>query len=374
MTDSQMPQPSPQPDQAPAPEPAPVVPVVPEPPSRRPRAAQAQPIPGAPEPAYGTSAAAGPAVPVVPQPLPRKSYGWIVALVAVVLFAIVCLVGIGSCSSTLTAMSDPFASAAAEAPAITSDCIGIIELDGTIDYDGSLCSPEGLKDQLDRAEADRHIKAIVLRVNSGGGAATAGEEMAAYIRDFSKPVVVSSAGSNMSAAYEISSQADYIFVDESTFIGAIGTVIQTTNVGELLSKLGIQVDNITSADSKDSSYGTRALTEEERAHYQAMVDQVNEAFIQRVADGRGMDVEEVRELATGMPFTGVDAVDNGLADETGLLEDAVAKAAELAHSSTSDVVYLYSGSSSLSDLLDLVGESRASADAILGVLQEKALL
>ena len=72
-----------------------------------------------------------------------------------------------------------------------------------------------------------------------------------------------------------------------------------------------------SSDSKDSSYGTRPLTEEERAYYQTMVDQINETFIQTVAEGRGMTEDEVRALATGLTFTGMEAVENGLADEMG---------------------------------------------------------
>ena len=291
--------------------------------------------------------------------------------VAVVLMAVVCLVGIFSCSSTLTALSDPFSGPSSSQAPLASDAIGIIELDGSIAYDGSLCSPEGLKAQLDRAEANDHIKAVVLRVNSGGGTATAGEEMAAYVRDFPKPVVVSSAAINASAAYEISSQADYIYVAQTTSIGSIGTALQVTNVGELLEKLGISVENITSADSKDASYGTRPLTEEERAYYQAMVDQINGTFIKAVAEGRGMSEAEVRKLATGLPFTGIDAVGNGLADELGSLEDAVAKAASLAGSGTDETVYLYASSSNISSLLDLMSESRNDGRASLGALAEE---
>lgn len=334
------------------------------------------PGPGATQPGpaaapHGVGAAPAAAMPpLAPEPAPRRSRAWVVALVAVVMAAVVCVVGISSCTSAMRTLADPFGSLETGQQAISSDCIGIIELTGDIAYDGSLCSPEGLKEQLDRAEADRHIKAVVLRVNSGGGVATAGEEMAAYVRDFSKPIVVSSAASNMSAAYEISSQADYIFVDKSTFIGSIGTALQLTSVGELLDKLGISVDNITSAEAKDSTYGTRPLSAEERAYYQAIVDQVNETFIEAVAEGRGMDVEAVRKLATGMPFTGIDALSNGLADEEGLLEDAVDKAAELAGTATDDVVYLYSGSSSLSDLLDLMGEARAGSSLASGLAAE----
>ena len=246
----------------------------------------------------------------------------------------------------------------------------MITIDGTIDYDGSTASPEGLKAQLDRAENNPHIKAVVLRVNSGGGTATAGEEMASYVNDFSKPVVVSSASVNASAAYEISSQADYIFTAKTTAIGAIGTAMQVTDLSGLLDKLGISVENITSAESKDSSYGTRPLTEEERAYYQAMVDTINETFMETVASGRSLPIERVRELATGLTYTGIDAIQNGLADEIGTREDAIAKAAELAGMRTYAVVSLEPESDDLSDLVGLLSSSKMSNEDLIERLKE----
>ena len=224
--------------------------------------------------------------------------------------------------------------------------------------------------QLDRAENNPHIKAVVLRVNSGGGTATAGEEMACYVNDFSKPVVVSSASVNASAAYEISSQADYIFTAKTTAIGAIGTAMQVTDLSGLLDKLGISVENITSAESKDSSYGTRPLTEEERAYYQAMVDTVNETFMEAVASGRSLPIDRVRELATGLTYTGIDAVQNGLADEIGTREDAIAKAAELAGMRTYTVVSLEPESDDLSDLVGLLSSSKMSNEDLIERLKE----
>lgn len=303
------------------------------------------------QPAYA-QAPAGPAAPA-----PKKGKGWIVALVAVILFFALMFFGMASCNATLGSVMNPFGTLAEDSMGgvTTSDSIGVIELGGTIQYDGTTCSPEGLKEQLDIAERDPLIKAVVLRVNSGGGVATAGEEMSTYIREFSKPVVVSSASMNASAAYEISSQADYIFTAKTTAIGAIGTVMQVTDISGLLDKLGISIENLTSADSKDSSYGTRALTEEERAYYLHQIEQINESFIQAVAEGRNMSVEEVRALATGLTFTGTDAVENGLADEVGTLEDAIMKAQELAGCTACDVVYLQPGTDDLSELLGLMG-------------------
>ncbi|MGI6045769.1 MAG: signal peptide peptidase SppA [Eggerthellaceae bacterium] len=310
--------------------------------------------PTPPQGAYAASPYGSPEYPVQPaSPVmePKKGKGWIVGLVAVILAFVLILFGIFSCSS---------ASSSSGLGLIEGDTIGVITIDGTIGYDGSTSSPEGLKEQLDVAAQDDRIKAVVLRVNSGGGTAAAGEEMSIYLRDFSKPVVVSSAAINASAAYEISSQADYIYVQKSSDVGAIGTALQVTDLSELLDKLGISVDNITSSNSKDSTYGTRALTKSERDHYQKMVDQINDNFIDTVAEGRHLNRETVEDLATGLTYTGTDAVDYGLADAIGTKEDALNKAAELAGISSYQVVDLEPQGSELESLLgDYLGNSNS---------------
>ena len=263
----------------------------------RPTAAYAAPA----QAPYGTAAGAVPAQ----QP---KRRGWIVGLAAVLTVLILGVATIGSCTSVFTSSMGAFSyESPSWADTVTGDTVGIINISGTIQYDGTTSSPEGLKSQLDAAEQNPHIKAVVLRVNSGGGVATAGEEMSTYIRDFSKPVVVSSAGN-------------------------------------------------------------RPLTEEERAWYQDQVDQINEVFINFVAEGRDMPVEDVRALATGLTFTGMDAVENGLADELGTQEAAVAKACELAGIADADTVYLQSSTSDLSRLLDIMG-TEDSLD-VSGTLKE----
>ena len=137
-----------------------------------------------------------------------------------------------------------------------------------------------------------------------------------------------------------------------------------------MTMLGISTEDITSAESKDSTYGTRKLTDEERAYYQAQVDQINETFIQTVADGRNMSVDEVRALATGLTFTGDDAVKNGLADEIGTKEDAIEYAAMLAgHSSDYETVNLRQHD--ISTLIDLISENKSiSADQLASALKE----
>ncbi len=317
--------------------------------------------------------------PYYPQQPQKKSRGWIVALVAVILVFLLIALTIGSCASVVGSSFGALdslggTSTSSEVDFLTSDAIGVIDIGGTIQYDGSTCSPEGLKSQLDIAANNAHIKGIVLRVDSGGGVATAGEEMATYVREFTektgKPVVVSSASLNASAAYEISSQADYIFTAKTTAIGGIGTVMQITDLSSLYEKLGISMENITSAESKDSSYGSRPLTEEERAYYQNMVNQTNEEFLQSVADGRGMTVDQVRTLATGLTFTGIEAVKNGLADEIGTREDAVSKAAQMANVTAYKTVSLKEKSADISGLLDLMMGQKMSADDVAKALKE----
>ena len=124
------------------------------------------PVPGAfQQPAYA--------------PPPRKSRGWIVALVAVLCVFALSAIGMVSCTSMFaSSMGSLGSGGASDLDYLTGDAVAVIDIEGTIQYDGTTCSPEGLKAQLDVAADNDHVKAVVLRVDSGGGTATAGEEMA----------------------------------------------------------------------------------------------------------------------------------------------------------------------------------------------------
>lgn len=288
--------------------------------------------------AGGFSAAA-----VAAKPLSPKK-GNAPLLVTILLLVLLIVAGIGSCVSGSTANSSSIS---------LGDKVAVIALDGTIQYDGSACSPEGFKMLLDEAENDPSIKAVVLRVNSGGGTATAGEEMTEYLKDFEKPVVVSTAAINASAAYEISSQADFIYAAQSSEVGSIGTIIELMDYSDLMGMLGINIDTISSAESKDSSYGIRELSDEEREHYQQMVDEINQMFIANVAEGRGVSERKVaNEWANGLTWTGKTAKEMGLVDEIGTLEDACDKAAELAGCEDAyETTELYFASTGIESLL-----------------------
>ena len=333
------------------------------------KAAQPQAPAGAPGSSQPASAyAAASHYQPAPAQKSKGGRGWIVAIVFIVLLFAFMAFCFKTCADSMSSLSDLGTSGGSSLSGLSGDAVAVLELDGTIQYDGSACSPEGLKKLLDEAQSNDYVKALVIRVNSGGGTATAGEEMAEYLRQFEKPVVVSSASINASAAYEISAQADYIYVAKSTEIGAIGTVMQVTDLSGLFEKLGIKMETIASADSKDSSYGYRPLTDDEREYYQNMIDQINDLFIENVAEGRHMDVEKVRKLATGLVFTGVDAVENGLADEVGTREDAIKKAAELAGISDYTTASLSFSTYDLSELAYLFGEDRSEAEELLELL------
>ena len=340
---------------------------------------------GAPEPPYASRVGAAPQPAAGPGPqyyasngaqpaaaaAPKKSHGWIVAIVVIAAIFLFAVISVASCSSMISSIATSSVGNEVQPKANT---VAVITLEGTIQYDGTSCSPEGLKTLLDRAAADENVIAVVLRVNSGGGTATAGEEMATYVRQFrestGKPVVVSSASINASAAYEISSQADYIYTAKTTEIGAIGTIMSTYDLSELMEKLGISVNLIASADSKDSSYGYRPLTDEERAYYQNMVNEINATFIENVAQGRSMTISQVEELATGLPFAGTTAVKNGIADEIGTLEDAVERAAHLAGASTYETYNLTLRTYDISSLTYLLSKNDVTLDQLSELLKE----
>ena len=217
--------------------------------------------------------------------------------------------------------------------------VAVIPLSGTItgDGQGTLLSlggitPDLVRDYLDRAASDANVKAIVLRVESPGGSAAASQEIARGIKSFKeetgKIVVVSMGDTAASGGYYISVYADKIVANPSTLTGSIGVISQFYYIDGLLEKLGLEMEVIKSGEYKDM--GLQPLSEEERQIMQAIIDDMYEDFVGAVAEGRDLDNNRVRELATGQPCTGNQALELGLVDELGGLEEAIELAAELA--------------------------------------------
>ena len=186
---------------------------------------------------------------------------------------------------------------------------------------------------LDKAAADKHVKAIVLRVNSPGGAVTASEIMtdAVMRAKKEKPLIVSMSGLAASAGYEISCNADCIVAQPTTITGSIGVFATIPEVSGLLSnKLGITTDTVATNRNSNGMTGIRPLSDDARALLQKNVEDFYKTFIGRVATGRNLKVEFVDSIARGRVWTGADAIKIGLVDTLGGLYTAVSIAAEKA--------------------------------------------
>lgn len=186
---------------------------------------------------------------------------------------------------------------------------------------------------LDKAAADKNVKAIVLRVNSPGGAVTASEIMtdAVMRAKKEKPLVVSMSGVAASAGYEISCNADCIVAQPTTITGSIGVFGAIPEIGNFLSnKLGITTDTVGTNRNSTGLSMMRPLSPDARAMMQRNIEDFYQTFIGRVAKGRNLKVEFVDSIARGRVWTGADAIKIGLVDTLGGLYTAVSIAAEKA--------------------------------------------
>jgi len=214
------------------------------------------------------------------------------------------------------------------------DTVAVIRLDGTISSapeDALMVqgiTPGRVVDLLEQA-ADPAIKAVVVSVNSPGGSVVASDEIYHALVKFDKPVVIWMGEMAASGGYYISCGGDYVFAHPDTLTGSIGVISQFLNAEELMQKVGVDAVVITSGPRKDIGSPFREMTEEEQALWKGIIDETYEGFVELVAQARDLPVEQVRELADGSVYTGRQALKLGLVDGVGMLDDAIAKAAEL---------------------------------------------
>lgn len=186
---------------------------------------------------------------------------------------------------------------------------------------------------LEELANDDNVKAVVIRINSGGGSAYASEQMWHQIDLLKKkkPVVISMGGMAASGGYYMSCNANYIFAEPTTLTGSIGIFGVIPNFSDLATnKLGLKFDEVKT--NRNALFGSQArmMNEEELTFLQGAITRGYHLFRQRVADGRKMTVDQVEQIAQGHVFTGEDALKIKLVDELGGLNKAVAKAAALA--------------------------------------------
>lgn len=217
-----------------------------------------------------------------------------------------------------------------------SDEIAVIYAEGSIEdgdnKPGAITNDQYVK-LLRKLQSDDKIKGVILRVDSPGGSAMVSDNIWYEIEKLKaagKKVVVSMGTYAASGGYYISCNADYIFAEPTTLTGSIGVFGVMMNTSKFFNnKLGITFDTVQTGKFTNSFSGFVNKDEEVKEIIQKSVDEIYEQFIGRVATGRSMDIEKVKEIAQGHIYSGVDALEIGLVDELGDLYNAVDKMAEL---------------------------------------------
>ena len=192
---------------------------------------------------------------------------------------------------------------------------------------------------LRRARNDKSVEAVVLRVDSPGGSSFASEIIMDEIRalqEEGKPVVASMSSVAASGGYVISMYADRVIASPSTITGSIGIFGMWPTYQRTLDVIGIATDGIGSTPWSGQLRPDRAMSEQAKQLFQLAINDGYQDFIDSVADSRGMEIEAVDAIGQGQVWTGIDALNNGLVDELGGLDDAIAAAAELAEISDED--------------------------------------
>lgn len=216
------------------------------------------------------------------------------------------------------------------------DRIGLIYAEGNIvDGEGDKTSigDDAYVKIIRKLRLDKSVKAIVFRINSGGGSALASENIwrELSLAKKEKPLVVSFGDVAASGGYYIAAGADSIFAQPSTITGSIGVFSMLPNLqGFFNNKLGITFDGVKTAAHADNINVFRPMDEKERGFQQREVERIYSLFRQRVADGRKRDTAYIGSIAQGRVWSGTQAVRIGLVDRLGSLEDAVRCAARMA--------------------------------------------
>ena len=201
-----------------------------------------------------------------------------------------------------------------------------------VSIEGPIVDSMDVVKEIKEHTTDRSIKAIILRIDSPGGAVGPSQEIYEEVKKASaeKHIVVSMGSIAASGGYYVASPADMIFANPGTLTGSIGVIMEIPNLEGLMTKIGIRTEVIKSGKHKDMASAFRKMEKADRDILQGVLDTVHEQFIRAVAEGRKLTVDSIRPIADGRIFTGEQAKGLKLVDELGTLEDAIRKAAELA--------------------------------------------
>jgi protease-4 len=236
--------------------------------------------------------------------------------------------------------------------------IAVIRIKGTISSSPSFLfettTPHDILSLIKRVEEDPNIRGVLFEIDSSGGSVVASREMAYGIKGMEKPTLCWMGDIAASGAYWVASACDHIMADPLTLTGSIGATASYLEFSELFEKYGITYEQLTSGERKDIGTPFRNLTEEEREKLQYIIDEIFSYFLEDVRLNRGLTEEQVEQISSGDVFLAKDAVEMGLIDSLGTIQDAKDKAKEIAGIEYAEFVELKSKGLSLFDLLGLM--------------------
>ncbi len=254
-----------------------------------------------------------------------------------------------------------------------TDKVAVLYLEGDItDESGDGIVGKQVVKTLKKIRKDKDIKAVVLRVSSPGGSADASEQIWHAVQNIkadSIPVVVSMGAYAASGGYYISCGADYIYAEPTTITGSIGIFGVIPNYGKLRTKIGLDIDGIgTNKHSElEGNLVMKGMNAEERALMQAMIERGYDLFTSRCAAGRHVSQDYIKSVGEGRVWLGTKAKEIGLVDEMGNIDDAIAKAVELAKLENYKKVYYPEVQDPLEELLKMLDNTTEEERLILKV-------
>jgi len=202
---------------------------------------------------------------------------------------------------------------------------------GLVEVKGLIIEPLETVKQLHTFGKDDKVKAVVLRIDSPGGVVGPSQEIWSAVRKLKekKPVIVSMGSVAASGGYYIASPATLIYANPGTITGSIGVLMKFSNLEGLMEKVGMKSFTLKTGKFKDVGSPARAMSSEERAMLQLVIESTHSQFVKAVAEGRKLPEEKVREIADGRIFSGEQALANKLIDRLGTMQDALLEAGQL---------------------------------------------
>ncbi len=260
-----------------------------------------------------------------------------------------------------------------KAKSSAKDKIGILYLDGQIyseEGDG-IVDTKVLK-TIKKMHKEKDLKAVVLRVNSPGGSADASEQIHHAVQTLQAkglPVVVSMGDYAASGGYYISCEADYIYAEPNTLTGSIGIFGTIPNIKKLREKIGLDVDCVTTNrhSALDNNMLFHGMNPEEQKIMQDMIERGYDLFTRRCAEGRHLTQDSIKAIGEGRVWLGQDALNIGLVDALGNMDDAIKKAAQLAEIEDYQLVYYPEKKDPMAELLNLLDNTTDEEKLILRI-------